>query len=172
MRRIRLPGFVVFVSLTAPAHAYLDPNLRWPALPDRDTDPRSTDGYEISATVDQTLLAPTILGMAGIPRASWMTGTSLQSLTRGNTEAAARTCAFTQYFAGNSVFRPITRGTVGVVDGRRQYVLNLPSGSGALFDLAEAHQQKVDLSSTEPATAVRLRERIQRQFPEVFGATA
>jgi arylsulfatase A-like enzyme len=133
--------------------------------------PGQTFTRKIAASVDQTLLAPTILGIAGLGQPDSMAGPSLQSVLRG-AAVAANTSAFTQYFYTNSAFKPIRHGTVGVIDGRRQFVINLDSGAGALFDLAEAHEQRVDRSAAEPALAAALRRQIQRRFPEIFGRQA
>ena len=91
-------------------------------------------------------------------------------LARGSdTGGAPSGHAFTQYLVPNSSFEPITRGTVGVIDGRYQFVLDLEKDTGKLFDLAEAHEQKVDRSLAEPAVAADLRAQIRRRFPQIFG---
>lgn len=124
--------------------------------------------HEIVTAVDQTALAPTILEIAGIERPDWMEGQSL--LARGAADGTLGTGhAFTQFFVPNSSFEPVTRGTVGVIDGRHQFVFDLHNGTGKLFDLAEAHEQKVDLAPAEPALAADLRERIRQRFPQILG---
>jgi arylsulfatase A-like enzyme len=123
---------------------------------------------QIVAAVDQTSLAPTILEIAGVERPDWMEGQSLLARTAG-TASVQPGHAFTQFFAANSSFEPLTRGTVGVIDGRYQFVFDLQSNAGKLFDLAEAHEQKVDRSLAEPAVAAQLREQIRRRFPQIFG---
>jgi arylsulfatase A-like enzyme len=121
---------------------------------------------DIDASVDQTLLAPTILELVGISRPDWMTGPTLQSLARGDIPGGTR--AFAQFLVANSAFRPVTHGSIGVIDGCDQFVLDLDSNKGALFDLAEAHEQRLDRSAAEPALAMALRARIEQRFPEIF----
>jgi arylsulfatase A-like enzyme len=123
---------------------------------------------EIVVAADQTALAPTILEIAGLGRPGWMDGQSLLGLS-GAAGDNRTSRAFTQFLAPNSSFEPVTRGTVGVIDGQHQFVLDLEKNAGALFDLAEAHDQKVDRSPAEPALAANLRAQIVQEFPEIFG---
>jgi hypothetical protein len=97
-----------------------------------------------------------------------MDGTSLCALLQ--TGASARSSlAFAQFLAPNSAFEPIRHGTVGVIDGRNQYVLALEDGSGVLYALAESDRQKLDRSASEPALAAQLRGQIAGRFPTLFG---
>jgi arylsulfatase A-like enzyme len=130
--------------------------------------PGQSLGREVAAVVDQTAYAPTVLEIAGLARPDWMDGRSLLPYTRADgSDQASR--AFSQFLVPNSVFEPVTRGTIGVIDGRHQFLLDLKSNAGALYDLAEAHNQKIDLSKAEPALAAQLRAQIVQQFPELFG---
>jgi arylsulfatase A-like enzyme len=124
--------------------------------------------HAIVAAVDQTAFAPTILEIAGLGRPDWMDGRSLLALT-GAAGSNQTPRAFTQYLALNSSFTPVTRGTIGVIDGLHQFVLDLEKNAGALFNLAEAHEQKFDRSPAVPALAADLRVQIVRRFPEVLG---
>jgi arylsulfatase A-like enzyme len=130
--------------------------------------PGQTDGHEIASCVDHTVLAPTMLEIAGIARPGWMDGESLSPLLHGGQELSA-SLAYTQFFVANSAFKPITHGTVGVIDGQHQYVFNLDTRVGALFDLAEAHEQKLDRSLAEPGLVKHLRDQIGRRFPGLIG---
>jgi hypothetical protein len=96
-----------------------------------------------------------------------MDGQSLLGLSGAAGDRTSR--AFTQFLAPNSSFEPVTRGTLGVIDGQHQFVLDLEKNAGALFDLAEAHDQKVDRSRAEPALAANLRAQIVQEFPEICG---
>jgi arylsulfatase A-like enzyme len=129
--------------------------------------PGMTEAREISAAADQTRLAPTILEIAGMARPPWMDGESLCGLMRGEAELQPG-LAFTQYFETNSAFKPIHSGSVGVIDGRHQYVIDVGTRAGSLYDLSEANEQRNDLSGREPAVAADLRAAIQRRFPDVF----
>jgi arylsulfatase A-like enzyme len=139
--------------------------------------PQQTTGAVITETVDQTALAPTILELTAGARAPWMDGSSLGALLgRGGPapEAAATqpALAFAQVLESDSVFRPVNQGTLGVIDGRSQYVWSLDNGRGALYALAESDQQKLNRSSLEPELAARLRGEIARRFPTLLGEKA
>ena len=114
------------------------------------------------------MLAPTILELAGIRQPDWMDSRSLLPCIRGAPDAERR-LAFTQSVEANSAFQPLRHGTIGVIDGQHQYLLNLDTRHGALYDLAEAHEQKVDRSRAEPQLAAQLRRDIARRFPDIPG---
>jgi arylsulfatase A-like enzyme len=128
--------------------------------------PGMTEARQISTVADQTRLAPTILEIAGMERPTWMDGESLCGLLRGEAELQPAR-AFTQYFEANSAFKPIHSGSVGVIDGRHQYVIDIGTGVGSLYDLSEANEQRNELSGSEPDVAADLHGAIQRRFPDV-----
>jgi arylsulfatase A-like enzyme len=129
-------------------------------------------GQERSARVafaaDQTALAPTILQIAGLPRANWMRAPSLVPyLNPDATPAGGKGLAFTEYLETNSIFRPAHSGTAGVTDGVHQYVLNLGTGQGALRNMAEPLIWNIDRSSEEPEAARELRDNLYSRFPDL-----
>lgn len=130
--------------------------------------PGQARGQIITGVADQTALAPTLLELVGAPRPDWMDGSSLYAQMNTGTSAAA-SLAFAQFLENDSAFEPVSSGTVGVIDGRNQYVLKLDDGSGALYSLAESDQQKIDLAKSEPETAAKLRACIAQRFPALFG---
>ena len=112
--------------------------------------PGQERGSRVALTVDQTMLAPTILDIAGVPRGDWMRGQSLVPWLNRNGEGEGQGLAFTQYLATNSIFKPLHHGTVGVIDGRHQYVLDLSTGKGILRGLSEAQSWNLGSLSREP----------------------
>jgi arylsulfatase A-like enzyme len=129
--------------------------------------PGQERGFRVAVTADQTALAPTILEMAGLPRPGWMRGESLLPWLNRDNQGEGQGLAFTQYLSTNSLFRPLHHGTVGVIDGRHQYVLDLDTGKGILRSLAEAHLWDLDCSAENPALAQNLREAIYSRFPDL-----
>jgi arylsulfatase A-like enzyme len=129
--------------------------------------PGQERGARVAVTADQTSLAPTILEIAGLPRPDWMRGPSLLPWLNRNNEGEGQGLAFTQYLATNSSFKPVTHGTVGVIDGRHQYVLDLDTGKGILRPLAEAQSSNLDRSAENPTLAQTLREAIYTRFPDL-----
>ncbi len=129
-------------------------------------------GQERSARVafvaDQTALAPTILEIAGLPRANWMRASSLVPYLNSDTSAGgSKGLAFTEYLETSSIFRPAHSGTAGVTDGVHQYVLNLGTGEGALRNMAEPLIWNIDRSSEDPAAARELRDDLYSRFPDL-----
>ena len=128
--------------------------------------PGQQQGRKVTFAADQTALAPTILELAGVERPAWMRGTSLAPILRGETEDKGPGLAFTEYFEKNSIFKPLRHGTVGVIDGEYQYVLDLDSAKGVLRPLSQAQDWMVDESSKNPAKAQQLIALIYSRFPE------
>jgi hypothetical protein len=79
----------------------------------------------------------------------------------------AQGLAFTQYLEKNSAFRPLHHGTVGVIDGQYQYVLDLDTEKGELRPLDQAQIWNLDRTSENPARAESLRAAIYSRFPEL-----
>ena len=125
--------------------------------------PRHKAGDRVTAVADQTSLAPTILELAGLPRPSWMRGPTLFPGDSETTRTGGE--AFTQYLELNSIFEPIRRGTVGIIDGVNQFVVSLESRKGILRPLAEADFADADHSQENPALAAELLRRIYARFP-------
>lgn len=127
--------------------------------------PGQRDGRRVAFTSDETALAPTILELAGLPKPSWMTGRSLKEWPSGDGQGDGGGMAFCEHFETNSDFKPLRRGSVGVIDGRNQYVLDLASGKGILRPLEEAHIRGLDRQAEYPAETKALRQAIYARFP-------
>jgi hypothetical protein len=126
--------------------------------------PGRKGGDRVTTAADQTSLAPTILEIAGVPRPTWMRGPTLfpeASYPRIDP------VAFTQHFELNSIFEPIRRGTVGIIDGVNQFVVDLETKKGILRPLSEADSPDADHSKEDPALATELRRRIFARFPNL-----
>jgi hypothetical protein len=82
-------------------------------------------------------------------------------------QSTAEGFAFTQYLETNSTFKPIGYGTVGAIDGHHQYIVDLPSGKGSLYELTNAHLHSEEISSRRPDVARILRERIRERFRSI-----
>ena len=129
--------------------------------------PGQQNGSRIAITADQTALAPTILEIAGLPRPQGIYGESLVPWLSGANQSAGEGLAFTQYLERDRVFEPVTQGTVGVIDGRNQFVLDLAQGTGVLRNLSEAHLLNVNRSRENPAAVEALRNAIYSRFPNL-----
>ena len=127
--------------------------------------PGQQDGGTVNFVADQTSLAPTILELAGQRKPEWMTGRSLASLLKRNGGGRGEGLAFTQYLERNSVFKPLRHGTVGVIDGSYQYVLDIQTQKGTLRPLSEAQIWTLDRTKDNPERAKELRAAIFSRFP-------
>jgi arylsulfatase A-like enzyme len=134
--------------------------------------PGQKDGHKVDYVADETALAPTILELAGQPRPDWMRGQSLVKRLNGDGPAESQGLAFTQYLERNSVFKPVRRGTLGVIDGEFQYVFELESQKGALRPLNEAQFWNLDRTAENPERAKALRAALHSRFPELVQQSA
>ena len=94
-----------------------------------------------------------------------MQGQSLVPWLRGDNSGAGEGLAFAQFLEKNSVFKPLTHGTIGVIDGQYQYVLDLNAKKGALRPLSEAQNWDIDRTAENPAKAAELLAAIYARFP-------
>lgn len=125
--------------------------------------PGQIEARRANVVADQTCLAPTILDIAGLRIPGSMKARSLAGAARGEPESGG--LAFTQYLSHDSIFRPLRNGTVGVIDGKNQYVLDLATGRGILHSLEEAWRADIDHSADDPAVAAAMRRAIHARFP-------
>lgn len=129
--------------------------------------PGQQESRTISVTADQTSLAPTILEIAGQPKPDSMSGPSLVPWLKSPDDAKDQGRAFCQYLETSSVFRPVRRGTVGVIEGKFQYILDISTQKGSLRPLAEAHIWNLDRSAEYPERASAFRAVLAARFPEL-----
>ena len=127
--------------------------------------PNQQQGKIVSFTADQTSLAPTILELAGQPRPEWMRSPSLVKWLSGDETGEGQGLAFCQYLENNSIFMPLQHGTVGVIDGKYQYLIVLSSAQGVLRPLPLAQFWNLDRSNDDPARAQAMRAIIHERFP-------
>ncbi len=129
--------------------------------------PGQQESRRVAFTADQTALAPTILELANLPKPDWMHGQSLVGWLNRDGQGEGEGVAFCQYLEKNSAFKPLHHGTIGVIDGQYQYVLDLDTQKGALRPLNEAQYWNLDRSSEFPERAAALRAAIYARFPEL-----
>ena len=127
--------------------------------------PGQEQGHRVEFTADQSALVPTMLDIAGLPRLDSMHSQSLFPWLNRDNAGEGEGLAFTQYLETNSVFKPLSSGTIGVIDGQHQYVLDLGTGKGILRNLSEAQVADLDRSAEAPALAQTLRGVIFARFP-------
>jgi arylsulfatase A-like enzyme len=129
--------------------------------------PNQQQGRIVSYTADQTSLAPTILELSGQPRPEWMRSPSLVKWLSGDGTGEGQGMAFCQFLENNSIFKPLEHGSIGVIDGRYQYVVVLSSSHGVLRPLSQAQFWNLDRSNDDPARAQAMRAAIHERFPDL-----
>ena len=129
--------------------------------------PDQQQGGTVAFTADQTSLAPTILDLAGAAKPDSMRGQSLVGWLSRDGQGEGEGLAFCQHLEKNSVFKPLRRGTVGVIDGQYQYVFYLDAQKGELRPLTEAQIWNLDRSAENPAKVKALRAALHKRFPEL-----
>ena len=130
--------------------------------------PDQLEGRIVEYVADQTALAPTILDLAGVPKSASMVGESLAKWLKEESGGEGEGLAFSQFFEINSIFEPLRHGTVGVIDGKYQYLVILSAQRGVLRPLKEAHFWNIDRTSDDPARAAALSAAIYAKFPEII----
>jgi arylsulfatase A-like enzyme len=133
--------------------------------------PGQQDGGMVNVIADQTSLAPTILELAGVPKPDSMRGTSLVPWLTRHGQGDGEGVAYCQYLEKNIIFKPLRHGTVGVIDGRFQYVVYLDTQKGELRPLAEAQIWDLDRSAEFPERARALRDALHARFPDLVHKT-
>jgi len=133
--------------------------------------PNQETGVTVDVTADQTSLAPTILELAKVAKPRSMKGPSLVPWLSRDGAGAGEGVAFSQFFERNSVYKPIRRGTVGVIDDKFQYIVYIDKQKGELRPLAEAQFWNLDRSAEYPEQAKSLRKVLHERFPELVKAT-
>lgn len=130
--------------------------------------PGQQDGRTVSVVADQTSVAPTLLELAGVTKPDSMRSPSLLSYLNGTSSGDSAGRAYCQYFERNNSFKPITHGSVGVIEGEFQYVVYIDNQVGALRPLREAEVWNLDHSPVYPQQAAALREVLRQRFPDLI----
>lgn len=125
-------------------------------------------------------IAPTILGLAGLPVPQSMDGVNLSGLLKGDDSFTTR-----DYVHGETIHRPpdfyggyekqqrtgnltYEMGTQYLTDGKMKYIWHVTSGREQLFDLEHDYQELHDLS-TDPAYGDVLENWRMRLVKELAG---
>lgn len=114
--------------------------------------------------VSQIDIAPTILDIAGIPVPSWMEGRSLLPLIE-NKPFEPREVFSMQLLRNPAIGnRPITKGTIAVIEGDYKLINHIDEEKLLLFNLRLDPYEKQNLANEEPEIAQRLKKLIDEKL--------
>jgi arylsulfatase A-like enzyme len=111
-------------------------------------------GIRVSGVAGEVDVLPTVLDLAGIAVPSWAEGRTLRRMWEGG-ETENRTHIAINVMGG--LERAIQRGGIAIVSWPDKYILDIESGRGNLFDLANDPEETHDLSDEHPDRASELR---------------
>jgi len=127
--------------------------------------PGHKQGSRISQTAEQVDLLPTILDLVGGQTPSWSEGTSLVPALEGR--SLPQRFLFSMTLESNSIFRPITQGTVAVIDDEFKYIERLGTQDRSLYRYKTDPFEEQNLINSEPAMARRMEDVLATQLGEV-----
>lgn len=123
--------------------------------------PGQTAGQRIAQPVGQADLAPTLLDLVGAPPLPQAEGRSLRALLEGRALAPAPVLAMAM--ERQSRFRPLSQGSVAMIDGEHKLLLDLASGRSQLFLLRPGQpEEAVQDAPRQAALEAALKARLPR----------
>ena len=127
--------------------------------------PGQTQDIRITQAAEEVDLEPTILDLIGgqVPR--WGEGTSLKPALEGR-EIPAR-LLYSMNLEADSVFEPVTHGTVAVIDNDYKYVDHLGGQEVSLYRYRTDPLEEKNLVESEPAVAARMKALLANELKEV-----
>jgi arylsulfatase A-like enzyme len=127
--------------------------------------PGQTHAEHIAQLSQQADLLPTLLDLVSSPVPSWTDGSSLKSTLQGNNLPPRY--IFSMNLEMNSIFDPITKGTIAVMDDNFKFVRYFDLGKEQLFRYNTDPGELNNLINSEPEVAKRMRGVLQNKLQEV-----
>lgn len=127
--------------------------------------PAQRQGSRITQPADQIDLLPTIMNLVGASVPSWSEGTSLVPALEG--KAVPDRDLFSMNLERNSVFEPVTDGTVAVIDDQFKYIERLHTHDGELYRYKTDPLEQHDLKHSEPDVVTQMKALIANKVQEV-----
>jgi arylsulfatase A-like enzyme len=127
--------------------------------------PGQTQGSRIGQIAEQVDLLPTILDLIGEPPPAWAEGVSLKPSLEG--KPLPDRFVFSMNLEPNSSFKPITNGTVAVMDDQFKYVTRLGTNDAALYQYHADPQEERNLVKSEPSISGRMEQALRGKLEQV-----
>ena len=112
-------------------------------------------------------MLPTILDLVGGQAPSGGEGTSLKPLLEGG--QVPQRLLISMNLEANSIFMPITQGTVAVIDNDFKYVDQLGTHEGSLYRYRTDPQEEQNLVESDPTVAARMKDLLENKLKEING---
>jgi arylsulfatase A-like enzyme len=132
--------------------------------------PGQKQGSRVSVAAEQVDLLPTIMELIGGQIPAWNEGTSLVPALQN--QPLPQRALFSMSLETNSMFRPITKGTVAVIDDNWKFIERLGTGNASLYHYRTDPFEKDDVLSSQPAIAAQMRELLASKLREVNSRTS
>jgi arylsulfatase A-like enzyme len=127
--------------------------------------PGQKQGSRITQMAEQVDLLPTILDLVGSQIPSWSEGISLVPVLEG--KPLPQRLLFSMNLERNSIFEPITQGTVAVIDEDFKYIEQLGTHDVSLYRYRTDPLENQNLIESEPAVASRMSDLLAKKLREV-----
>jgi arylsulfatase A-like enzyme len=131
--------------------------------------PGQTEGSRIRQSAEQIDLLPTILDLVGGQIPSWSEGTSLVPTLQG--KPLPSRLLFSMNLEKSSIFEPIAKGTIAVIDQNYKYIEQLGTHNISLYRYRTDPFERQDLVQSEPAIAASMRDLLANKLREVNSRT-
>lgn len=119
----------------------------------------------VGAPAEQVDLLPTILDLVGAAIPSWAEGVSLRPALEGK-ELVHRDI-FSMALESDSIFRPIEKGTVVLLDAEFKYLIHLDTRKEELYQYKNDPFEEHDLVSVHPEIARKMRDLLTARMKNV-----
>jgi len=110
----------------------------------------------ISQPAQQVDLLPTLLDLIGAPLPNWTDGTSLRPVLEGRT--LSQRYVFSMVLESDSVFHPISRASLSIMDDEFKYLMHLDNQKQMLYRYKTDPSELHDLSQSDPEVARRMHD--------------
>jgi len=127
--------------------------------------PGQTQGKHISRPAEEADILPTILDLIGTSNPNWTDGVSLRP------ELESRQIpdrfVYSMDLEQNSIFKPVSKGVVAVIDDEFKYVCDLETRKESVYRYKTDPGETKDLTEAEPTIAKQLREALFSKLQQV-----
>jgi arylsulfatase A-like enzyme len=127
--------------------------------------PGQEQGSRIGQVAEQVDLLPTILELIGGQAPIWGEGTSLKTTLEG--KQIPHRLVFSMTLDPNSSFKPITQGTVAVIDDDFKYIDRLGTQEVSLYRYRTDPLEEQNLVASEPAVTARMKALLANKLNEI-----